>query len=62
MGCCLSKIDENQDNCRPNDYEEFLEQCPSQNLNEDVAELETDDNGSGKCSFIIYWTGQRNSF
>ena len=54
MGCCLSKIDENQDNCRPNDYEEFLEQCPSQNLNEDVAELETDDNGSGKCSFIIY--------
>ena len=51
MGCCLSKIDENQDNCSPNDFKEFREQCPIQNLNEDVTELGADDNDSGKCSY-----------
>ena len=53
MGCCLRKIDENPDNCHPNDYEEFQEQCPSQNLNDEVGELDADDNDSGKYFFII---------
>ena len=46
MGCCLSKNEETQDNCNPN--EEFRE-----NLNEDIVELGADDNDSGKYSFII---------
>ena len=51
MGCCLSTTEENQDNCNPNDYKEFQEQCSNQNLNEDVTELGADDNDSGKYSF-----------
>ena len=54
MGCCLSKIDENEGNCSPNENEEFRDQCPSQNLNEDIVELGADDNDSGKCSFLSF--------
>ena len=58
MGCCLSKTEENQDNCNPNDYEEFQEQCSNQNLNEDVTELGADDNDSGKVFFYISFSEQ----
>ena len=57
MGCCLSKIDENQDNCSPNDFKEFREQCSNQNLNEDVTELGADDNDIGKCSLLSFSPG-----
>ena len=57
MGCCLSKTEENLENCNPNDYEEFQEQCSNQNLNGDVTELVADDNDSGKCSFYHLVTG-----
>ena len=55
MGCCLSKIDENQDNCSPNNFKEFREQCPIQNLN--VTELGADDNDIGKCSLLSFSSG-----
>ena len=57
MGCCLSKTEENQENCNPYDYEEFQEQCSNQNLNEDVTELGADDNDIGKCSLLSFSSG-----
>ena len=57
MGCCLSKTEENQDNCNPNDYEEFQEQCSNQTLNEDFLVADGKCGKCGKCSFYHLVTG-----